>query len=438
MNRTEHSRKILYEKNAEKYRRRFVQDADFLCAPRFVNNLPCIPCGPFFQKSPLPHELKDFSTYVVSNIEKQYIWKPHLGVDGGVQIDPVDLTSKVPQKKSDQKLLRFDKGNRRLELDEENMPNWLRAVPQTQNDLYRPVIVHTTKDLLNNQRDQMNDLPGDTGPFPLSSVEQSFTLVKSTLEESQKKKGVEIDWEVSLFPYENNFIDTADVAEPIQPLCDADLTILQFDEDPAILLSDKNPLPSSAALACIGTDICVVGGESARNKSYLMSLFVPETLSPIPTVKEDAIYVWLRDYRMDYSRSVGPTVHEGSANGRASAPVLLHLDIENKSALLRDGVVQFSMKRMPVSNSADFVKRRRVRRVVPGECTQSQSSVEETVPESHMEAQQLTHNGGGQAAGNSEDEVDVAPTQSVRGDSGLQQGVEGGHAESDDDDVDFW
>jgi hypothetical protein len=127
-------------------RHRFQLDPQYVCIPKFKNDLPTAPSGPFFQKVPLSHSKKDYGAYRAgASLEKNYIWQPHLGPDVGMGLNLVDpaeiLIKSDPSHKplvppEDQKYL-VNAADTRSHKGSAVDQHWLRKTEYVASDLFR-------------------------------------------------------------------------------------------------------------------------------------------------------------------------------------------------------------------------------------------------------------------------------------------------------------
>ena len=106
-------------------------ESDFICQPKYSNNLPEVPTGPYFKDTKEFRKFEDFAPYHFSSLERSYVWHPHFGPEVGIKLELVDQDAicyyEKPGSALDQADLRYlttsaaGKG-----LKSEDKPFWLR------------------------------------------------------------------------------------------------------------------------------------------------------------------------------------------------------------------------------------------------------------------------------------------------------------------------
>ena len=170
----------------------------FNCKEKYQNNLPQIPCGPYFRDVNLSLSFQDFATYKISSLERSYIWQPHLGPDVGIKLNLVDQEAILcPEDKtavldpSESRYLTGTGERGRVSRVKDEKPAWLRNTTYLDNDLFgsgprKGVSPRQKKfEMADNIKAQ---------------ISTSFSAVEETLAMLQKKTGRKLLWSSSVLP----------------------------------------------------------------------------------------------------------------------------------------------------------------------------------------------------------------------------------------------
>lgn len=68
-------------------------ESDFIIQPKYANNLPEVPSGPYFKDTKPYRKFEDFAKYNFSSLERSYVWHPHFGPEAGIKLDLWDQES---------------------------------------------------------------------------------------------------------------------------------------------------------------------------------------------------------------------------------------------------------------------------------------------------------------------------------------------------------
>lgn len=114
--------------------------SDFICQPKYSNNLPEVPTGPYFKDAKAFRNFEDFATYNFSSLERSYVWHPHFGPEVGIKLELVDQESilhyEKPGSAIDQADLRYlTSAGVGKSFKPEDKPFWLRNTTYLENTI---------------------------------------------------------------------------------------------------------------------------------------------------------------------------------------------------------------------------------------------------------------------------------------------------------------
>lgn len=298
----EHSSQILAAKSSERMRANFLGDSEFLCLPTFQNNLPSVPCGPFFKTIPLKHSFDSIAVYNMSSLEKSYVWQPHLSVDVGLNMDLVDQdiilnSNRVPVDKEDAAFLNTTTDRSRGSKEPNKKISWLKKTTYTSNELSSNARRYA--DDVNVKRVKLNDDVDTIHLPPHEIVEKSFQLAskisKQSIEASRKRA---VEWVMPIVPNLDmwpQLVIQVNYAEDTLKYDDSNkykssqisnsfLTVRKLE----IKKEEELKLKTASAVSLFFPDSNLQGDEEEEEEDIFSS----------DTGKK---HTWVRDYRMDIS-----------------------------------------------------------------------------------------------------------------------------------------
>ena len=203
-------------------------DPQYAFLPRFENNLPEAPSGPFFQRVNMIHDFeKDYGAYRVSSLEKTYVYQPHMGADVGMQLSLVDPekvlidSNNVTNLHPDDVAILAATGDRKSKANGlDHHPSWLlHHVPVTRNIMNQVSDVKAAV-----QRRREGDLEALKAKVEekdkVSYIEKSFASTAATvknMQESSKNLSIE---------YVSDILPDFDMWESDR------LTLIRYEENP--------------------------------------------------------------------------------------------------------------------------------------------------------------------------------------------------------------
>lgn len=268
-------------------------DDTFVCLPRFRNDLPDTPIGPFFRNFQPLHSFQDFAKFTISSLEKNYIWKPHFDPDTGLKLDLVDqeavLINHPPNQKPpldpiDHRIINNQNLTSKGPLfDQENKPWWLRSTTYLENNLFKSKMVKQEQRKVEHKEFLLE-------PFKVDYIRQSFEEVKHAQVDKKKK----IEFSMPIFPSNHHQIGiTSQVRffESYETLVQNEQNEEDHDE------SNSSESTRKRFKRSILTNIRHLPVVPNKVDQLSASLLVPDTPSPVEAESEH--FDWVRDFRMD-------------------------------------------------------------------------------------------------------------------------------------------
>lgn len=203
-------------------------DPQYVFLPRFENNLPEAPSGPFFQRVNMIHNFEvDYGAYRVSSLEKSYVYQPHMGADVGMKLSLVDPekvlidSNHVGTLHPDDVAILAATGERKSKANGlDHHPSWLlHHVPVTRNIMNQVSDVKAAV-----QRRREGDLEALKAKVEekdkVSYIEKSFASAAATVKSMQEaSKNLTVE-------YVSDILPDFDMWESDR------LTLIRYEEDP--------------------------------------------------------------------------------------------------------------------------------------------------------------------------------------------------------------
>lgn len=194
-------------------------DSEYMCAPQIQNSIPSVACGePFAKKIEVDTNYNNFAVYRESNLEKNYTWQPHFGMNVGLTFDFVDQDALINKPTASNQINEADKKfiqstslkNKSKVISDDTW--WLRNPVYLENNLYSLTnnFKASMADETRAMRDQMNrermsgDANGAAGDsesiFAREYADKSFDEVKE-LEQQIRSGDVAVEYCIPLLPH---------------------------------------------------------------------------------------------------------------------------------------------------------------------------------------------------------------------------------------------
>ena len=304
--RKEHAARILQEKRAE--RTQMTQDKEFLCVQKFQNHLPKVPSGPYFKTILLPHSSLDYAGYVVSTLEKNYVWQPHHDRDAGLRMQLVDsesvlATSDRSVSAADTKYLAERRSSGRSGVVDVDRIPWLKRTTYSTNDLYDNVNKFKGVEELHKgyKERKIRGIGENRDPFDMGYVMYSFGVEAQKASEKAAKRSSSALFSVPILP------DSRD-------MWSQNISLVSFGEG---ALPEDDPVENSSVSAgqstssnkrqrlsrCIIANIrdVAVKNSSLAESAAAQQVFAASLTVPVESGDDTAEgeYQWERDLRLD-------------------------------------------------------------------------------------------------------------------------------------------
>lgn len=265
-------------------------DDTYVCLPRFRNDIPDTPIGPFFRTFQPLHSFQEFAKFTISSLEKNYIWKPHIDTEVGLNVDLVDQDTvllpfpnvqKPPLDPIDHRIINNQNLTAKGPLyDQDNKPWWLRSTTYLENNLFK------SKNIKQEQR-KLEHKEFLLEPFKVDYIRQSFEDVKHAQVDRKKK----IEYSLPIFPSSHHELGITS-------------QVRFFESYETLLPVEEEGDESSSRESCrkrfkrsILTNIRQLPIVPNKADQFSASLLVPDALASDEAEAEH--FDWARDFRMD-------------------------------------------------------------------------------------------------------------------------------------------
>jgi len=324
-------------------------DAEFMCAPQMQNSIPSVSCGePYTKKIDADTNHTTFAVYRESNLEKNYTWQPHFGMNVGLTFDFVDqdaLVNKTPAQSNqindvDKKLFQHSSRKGKSKVISDDGTWWLRNPVYQENNLYDLTNNFTANmaDEAREMRDKMNKelLSGHAGAeaadvsesiFTQEYVDKSFDDVK-VLEQKLRGGASSVEYSIPLLPHaEFDSRTYSAVRYELDPLAAniEEEELPYHKQDPTELAQKRARMRYSVGMNSRSLDDArkTNGVAPAKNNIFAISMVAPELVGGSSSTEEavEEAAEEEDDLFGDDSDGDGKTTVKSAAKKRSSAEI---------------------------------------------------------------------------------------------------------------------